>query len=79
MPRRQKPLGKEKWTWDEINQERKMSKTEKRYRNLAVSFGATKSNGGRIIPPSAADSPMYYVVFIGLLILSIVVLIVKAF
>ncbi len=78
MPRRNKPPGMEKWTWDEINQGRKMSKSEKRYRRLAVSLGATKSPGGRINPPSAAENPTYYAVFIGLLVLSIVVLILSA-
>jgi hypothetical protein len=79
MPRRQKPLGFEKWTWDEINQGRKMSKTEKRYRNMAVNLGATKSSDGRIVPPSGADNPTYYLVFGGLLLLCFVIAILSAF
>jgi hypothetical protein len=78
MPRRQKPPGKEKWTWDEINQGRKFSKTERRYRALAQSLGANKSSTGKTIPPSAADNPSYYVVFIGLLIAFVAVAILSA-
>ncbi len=48
MPRRQKPPGREKWTWDEINAGRKMSKGEKRSRRLANQSwrnkGATREN-----------------------------------
>ena len=69
MPRRTKPPGKEKWTWDEINQGRRMSKAEKRTRRLAVSLGATKASDGRIVPPTLADNPTYYLVFIGLIAL----------
>src|SRR5947209_1313243 len=73
MPRRQKPPGKEKWTWDEIRAGRRMSKAEKRTRRLAVSLGATKSPDGRIQPPPFAENPTYYLVFLGLLILCILV------
>jgi len=48
MPRRQKPPGFEKWTWAEINAGRKMSKTEKRGRRLAKSFGATERPDGSL-------------------------------
>jgi hypothetical protein len=65
----------EKWTWDEINAGRKMSKAEKRTRRLAVSLGATKSEDARIQPPSYDSNPMYWFVFIGLLILSVLALI----
>ena len=78
MPRRQKPPGFKKWTWDEINQGRKMSKTEKRYRNLAVSFGATKSPDAKIVRPSGADNPTYYLVFGGLILLCFVIAILSA-
>ena len=63
MPRRQKPPGQEKWTWDEINAGRKMFKTEKRYRKTAVVLGATKSEGGRIQPPSFGKQPVLLGVF----------------
>jgi hypothetical protein len=69
MPRRQKPSGKEKWTWDEINAGRKMSKTDKRWRRLAVSLGATKEPDGRIRPPSFEDNPNYWLIFGGFLML----------
>ena len=69
MPRRQKPPGYEKWTWDEIKAGRKMSKAEKRGRRVAIAFGATKLPDGRIQPPPAADNPLYYVTFGGLLVL----------
>jgi len=76
MPRRQKPPGKEKWTWDEINAGRKMSKTEKRYRRLAVDLGATKHPDGRIEPPKYDEYPTYYLVFGGLLALFILVFVI---
>jgi hypothetical protein len=69
MPRKQKPPGKEKWTWDEINQGRKMSKTEKRYRRLAVNLGATKHDDGRIEPPKYDSHPEYWWTFIVLAII----------
>lgn len=75
MPRRQKPPGMEKWTWDEIKAGRKMSKAEKRSRRLAVSLGATKAKDGRIQPPSFNSNPMYWLVFIGLLLMSVFVLV----
>ena len=75
MPRRRKPPGYEKWTWDEINAGRKMSKGEKRSRRLAVSLGATKDSRGEITPPSYEDSPAYYWVFGGLLAVAVLVLI----
>ncbi len=75
MPRPKKPPGQEKWTWDEINAGRKMSKTEKRGRRLAVALGATKAPDGRIQPPRVEDNPQYYAVFIGLLILSLIMLV----
>ncbi len=78
MPRRQKPPGQEKWTWDEINQGRKMSKTGKQYRNLAVSFGATKSPDGKIVPPSGAANPTYYLVFGGLLLFCLAIALLSA-
>ncbi len=78
MPRRQKPPGMEKWTWDEINAGRKMSKSEKRTRRLAVSLGATKAPDGRIQPPPFGDNPMYYFVFIGILILCVLTIILSA-
>ncbi len=61
--RRVKPPGMEKWTWDEINARRKMSKSEKRTRRMAVAFGATKRTDGSIQPPTFEASPMYYVAF----------------
>ena len=68
----------EKWTWDEIKAGRKMSKTEKRYRRLAVSLGATKGPDARIQPPAASENPAYYLVFIGLFVLMILGLIISA-
>jgi hypothetical protein len=73
MPRKQKPPGMEKWTWDEINAGRKMSKAEKRGRRMAVAFGATKEPDGKIVPPAYDENPTYYLVFVGLLILCFVV------
>jgi hypothetical protein len=55
-----------------------MSKTEKRYRNLAVNLGATKSSDARIVPPSSSDNPTYYAVFIGLLIVAFAALTLSA-
>jgi hypothetical protein len=68
----------EKWTWDETNAGRKMSKAEKRTRRLAVSLGATKAPDGGIQPPSYSDNPMYYVVIVGLLVLCALVLVFSA-
>ena len=78
MARRQKPPGMEKWTWDEITAGRKMSKAERRGRKLAVSLGATKLDDGRIQPPSFDSNPMYWLVFIGLLMLCVAALIMSA-
>jgi hypothetical protein len=55
-----------------------MSKSENRYRRLAVSLGATKRSDGRINPPTLADNPTYYLVFIGLLALCILVAVLSA-
>jgi hypothetical protein len=71
MPRRSKPPGMGKWTWDEINQGLRMSKSEKRGRRLAVALGATKDSNGRIQPPTFADNPTYYFVFVGLIAFAI--------
>jgi hypothetical protein len=73
MPRRKKPPGYEKWTWDEINAGTKMSKGQKRARRLAVSLGATKDHRGNIQPPAFGDNPTYYVVFISLIVFGILV------
>jgi hypothetical protein len=78
MPRRQKPPGYEKWTWDEINAGRRMSKAEKRTRRMAVAFGATKMPDGRIQPPPVAENPVYYLVFGGLLVLCFLIVIFAA-
>jgi len=78
MGRRQKPPGMEKWTWDEINAGRKMSKGEKRARRLAVAFGATKEPDGRIQPPPMHDNPLYYLVFGGLVLFGILILVLSA-
>lgn len=75
MARRQKPPGMEKWTWDEINLGRKMSKAEKRGRRMAIAFGATKKEDGQIEPPSFDENQTYYFVFIGLLVIFFVALI----
>ena len=75
MPRRQKPPGKGSWSWDEIKAGRKMSKAEKRTRRLAVNLGATKGPDGRIQPPAYSANPTYYLIFIGIFILSVIVLI----
>lgn len=74
MPRREKPPDKERWTWDEINAGRKLSKTEKRWRNLHVSFGATKDSDARIVPPKYEDNPRYWYFFAGMLVLMLVIL-----
>jgi hypothetical protein len=55
-----------------------MSKTEKRYRNMAVSFGATKSPEGKIVPPSGAENPTYFLVLSGLLLLCFAIAILSA-
>lgn len=75
MPRKQKPPGYENWTWDEIKLGRKLSKAEKRGRRLAQSLGATKKDDGTIEPPAFEDNPLYYFVFVMLLILCFVALI----
>lgn len=72
MPRPKKPPGQEGWTWDEIRAGRRMSKSEKRYRRLAVNLGATKGADGRIQPPPASENPAYYLVFGGLLLAAVV-------
>ncbi|WP_165253606.1 hypothetical protein [Paludisphaera soli] len=72
MPRRQKPPGYEKWTWDEINQGRKMSKTGKRIRRLDVGLGASKDARGNITPPLYSEAPHYWWVMIGLMIVGLV-------
>jgi hypothetical protein len=77
MPRRQKPAGKEKWTWDEINAGRRMSKSEKRYRRMAVNLGATKRDDGSIQPPTFGENPHYYFVFGFLVLVLILVLLIK--
>jgi hypothetical protein len=51
----------EKWTWDEINMGRRMSKAEKRGRRLAVSMGASKRADGTIQPPKFAENPGYWI------------------
>jgi hypothetical protein len=48
MPKKQKPPGMEKWTWEEIRCGRKMSKSEKRMRRIAKGFGATERQNGSI-------------------------------
>ncbi len=78
MARRIKPPGYEKWTWDEINAGRKMSKSEKRTRRLAFAFGGTKRTDGSIQPPPFADNPMYWVVFIGLTLFAILMMVLNA-
>ena len=75
MPRKQKPPGYEKWTWDEINQGRKMSKAEKRGSRLAQHLGATKDESGRIVPPKFEDNPGYWIVMITVLIVIVIVMI----
>lgn len=72
MARKQKPIGYENWTWDEINLGRKLSKAEKRNRRLAQHLGATKDSKGNITPPSAQESPNYYLIFGMLLIIFII-------
>jgi hypothetical protein len=71
MPRKQKPPGMENWTWSEINLGRRMSKGEKRMRRMAKAFGATEGQDGKIVPPKGKEKPLYYVVFMGLLLLAI--------
>lgn len=48
MPRKQKPPGFEKWTWEEIRCGRKLSKGEKRVRRIAKGFGATEKKDGNL-------------------------------
>ena len=74
MAMRQKPPGMEKWTWDEINARRKMSKSEKRYRRLAENMGATKGDKGEIQPPLYNENPGYWHIFLSLLLLAIIAL-----
>ncbi len=78
MPRRTKPPGMEKWTWDEINQGRRMSTYERRYRRLAIRAGAMKRPGGKIEAPALADKPAYYLVFVGLIAMAIVFAVLNA-
>ncbi len=74
MARRQKPPGKENWTWDEINAGRRMSKSEKRWRRAAIDMGATKDSNAKIVPPSYEDNAQYWHLFVGILIFMIVLL-----
>ena len=55
-----------------------MSKTEKRYSKLAVSFGAAKSPDAKIVRLSRADNPTYYLVFGGLILFFFVIAILSA-
>jgi hypothetical protein len=48
MPRKRKPPGMEKWTWEEIRSGRKISKSEKRMRRMAKGFGATERRDGSL-------------------------------
>jgi hypothetical protein len=75
MPRKVKPPGMEKWTWEEIRAGHKFSKQGKRIRKLAKHLGATEGENGKIIPPSTAESPAYYPVMVGLMIFCFIILI----
>ena len=72
-PRGPKPPGQEKWTWEEIRLGHRLSKSSKRIRRMARSLGATEDENGRIIPPTGEEAPLYYLVFGGLLVASLVV------
>jgi hypothetical protein len=61
MPRRQKPPGLERWTWDEINAGRRMSKAENRGLRLGVALGGRKVNGRIVYDDVPDNSPAYYV------------------
>jgi hypothetical protein len=78
MPSKRKPPGFEKWTWDEINAGRKMSKGEKRSRRLAISLGATKRSDGQIQRPALSENPTYYAVFIGLALFGFLMIVLNA-
>jgi energy-coupling factor transporter transmembrane protein EcfT len=72
MPRRQKPPGKEKWTWDEIRAGYRFSKSQKRAIRLAVSMGAKKLPDGRVQPPTLQENPGYWL-FFGLIALMMII------
>ena len=76
MQKKEKPPGKEKWTWEEIRLGRRLSKSEKRLRRMARHLGASENKSGDLSPPDSADQKViYYLTLAALLIVSICVLI----
>jgi hypothetical protein len=68
MARRQKPLGKEKWTWDEINRGRRWTGNERKWRKRGKQCGwAQTPDGSYQMPPGAAL--IYIGVFVALIVL----------
>ncbi len=68
MPRRQKPPGLAKWTWDEINQGRRWTGNEKKWRTRGKQSGwEKKADGSYQMPPEAAF------IYIGTIIVIIVI------
>lgn len=72
MPRKPKPPGMEKWTWDEIHAGRRMTKHEKRWRKVARNMAATDQDGS-LKPPSVESNPGYHLYFGAILVMLIVV------
>lgn len=55
MSRRQKPAGKEKWTWNEIEQGRRWTGNERKWRKRGKESGWEQNNDGSYqMPPAAA-------------------------
>jgi hypothetical protein len=54
MARRRKPVGFEKWTWNEINAGRKMSKAEKRWNRIGNDLNWDKRPDGSYQAPTHA-------------------------
>ncbi len=74
MRRRQKPPGAEKWTWHEIDEGYKMSKSERRLRRTLVSLGAKEKPGGGIEHSAESKSfaTAYAALVVALAVLAVV-------
>ena len=63
MPRKQKPTGKESWTWEEIKLGHRLSKAGKRMRRMMRYSGCKEDEDGRIKAPDE-DSVFYWCLLI---------------
>ncbi len=71
MPRRRKPPGYEKWTWNEINAGRKMSKAEKRWNRIGKELNwEQRPNGSHQAPAQAVP----ILVVLGILMFALMII-----